>query len=377
MVGVPSATAADQLTLDWSVADRLNGRPNIDETAPLRPLRVHLNRDGSCPRAPAFELDGQSVTASPTRGCGFDLAPTLPGDHKLEMTAVGEHATADLKLRDYLVVSVGDSVASGEGNPDGPGPLWLETRCHRSLQSGAAQAALAVERGDRHSVITFVPLGCSGATIHKGLLNEYAGIQRNARQGALRAQLDVVAKLGRPIDALLLRPRHPLSRADRAQGADLLPGPARHGDRDARAREVHHRLHRPNPRLLTTRMSAEDFFEGLRALGYEVQRTGEEAPGGAIIEYEIPLERFIGQHIRLAFFPSGDWPLTCPSGPYVSPHLLVLNPDAGPGHPNGAVHPAPQLGPDWQYWSRPFPGWSGNGTVAQYMAHIRHLLATA
>jgi hypothetical protein len=121
-------------------------------------------------------------------------------------------------------------------------------------------------------------------------------------------------------------------------------------------------------------MSAEDFFEGLRLLGYEVELT--DSPGGAMIDYTIPVGTFIGRTVRLAFFPPGDWPLTSPSGPYVSPHLFPLNSDSSPGHPTGAVHAAPQLGPEWQYWSRPFPNWSGNGSVADYFAHIRHLFAT-
>jgi hypothetical protein len=122
-------------------------------------------------------------------------------------------------------------------------------------------------------------------------------------------------------------------------------------------------------------MPTEDFFNELKALGYEVADT-PEAPGGGIIDWEIPVGPMIGRMIRLAFFPPGDWPLTPPSGPYVSPRLLPLNSNAEPGHPSGGVHEAPQLGDDWEYWSRPATGWTGNGTVAGYFAHIRHLFAT-
>jgi hypothetical protein len=124
-------------------------------------------------------------------------------------------------------------------------------------------------------------------------------------------------------------------------------------------------------------MPAEDFFEGLRGLGYEVSKF-PQAPGAGAIDYDVPVGPRAGERIRLAFQPPGDWPLTCPSGPHVSPNLLPLNPSATNGHPSGGVHAAPHLGPDWQYWSRPFLGWgtAGRNTVAAYMAHIRHLFAT-
>lgn len=197
-------TARAVTTLDWSVTDRLNGPSTIDEAAPARQLAVRVDIVGACPRDPVFELDGGQVTTTRAGRCSFDLPVLAPGEHAVTLTNDPGKPEVKFDLRDVLVVSAGDSVASGEGNPDGPGPTWQNTRCHRSLLSGAAQAALAVERGDRHSAITFVPLGCSGATIHEGLLAEYDGIQPNARKGPLRPQIDVIKELARPVDALLL-----------------------------------------------------------------------------------------------------------------------------------------------------------------------------
>ena len=172
--------AADKVALDWSVADRLAGPASVDESAPARAvtLQVAVDSTGACPRDPRFELDGNAITSRPTAGCAFDLAPVKPGEHRLTLDGDqgDEQAEIDLDAHDLLVVSLGDSVASGEGNPDGPGIHWLEKRCHRSLRSGAAQATRAVERGDRHSVVTFVPLACSGATIDAGLLGAYDGV---------------------------------------------------------------------------------------------------------------------------------------------------------------------------------------------------------
>jgi len=204
LIATPSARAADAPILAWSVSDRLQGPTSIDERAPVIPMLVRIDVDGVCPRDPVVEVDGGEVAERAASGCGFSLPALSAGKHDLTVTS-GEHRTSiELDLRDLLVVSIGDSVASGEGTPDAAGPTWLEKRCHRSLRSGAAQAARAVELGDRRSVITLVPLGCSGATIGKGLLGAYDGIDPDAALGALEPQLDVVDGLKRPIDALLL-----------------------------------------------------------------------------------------------------------------------------------------------------------------------------
>ncbi|HEU4702693.1 MAG TPA: GDSL-type esterase/lipase family protein [Conexibacter sp.] len=199
---------AEEATLDWSVVDRLAGPASVDESAPARAaaLRVAVDAAGTCPNDPNFKLDGATIAARPAPGCAFDLAPIQPGRHTLALEGAdgGRVAQTDVDLRDLLVVSLGDSVASGEGNPDGPGIRWLERRCHRSLRSGAAQAASAVERGDRHSVVTFVPLACSGATVDTGLLGAYDGVEPNRRRGPLPPQLDVLERLRRPVDAVLL-----------------------------------------------------------------------------------------------------------------------------------------------------------------------------
>jgi hypothetical protein len=48
-------------------------------------------------------------------------------------------------------------------------------RCHRSMISGQARAALALEKADPHTSVTLVHLSCSGATITKGLKENYEG----------------------------------------------------------------------------------------------------------------------------------------------------------------------------------------------------------
>jgi lysophospholipase L1-like esterase len=169
-----------------------------------------------------------------------------------------ETKTITLTLKDYLVVSIGDSAASGEGNPDIPGkpadfgdhswweylipyynlyvladeayqwaenevasltpqiarhgswtlnmdpkPIWLDEKTHRSLFSGHAYAARRLEDLPAGTVITFLPFGRSGADIPDGLIGEHTP------EGDLignPGQIDEVrATVGtRRIDALLI-----------------------------------------------------------------------------------------------------------------------------------------------------------------------------
>ncbi|MEP3279087.1 MAG: hypothetical protein ABJN26_24260 [Stappiaceae bacterium] len=119
---------------------------------------------------------------------------------------------ATVKVRDFVVASMGDSFASGEGNPDLPTVLdaertirpryrpdskgaklsdfgvprrksrpdgtiapfssarWVDRRCHRSMYSPHARAAIALAlSGDRHHAVTYVSFACSGAEITDGV----------------------------------------------------------------------------------------------------------------------------------------------------------------------------------------------------------------
>ncbi|MBI5846340.1 MAG: hypothetical protein HZB31_00025 [Nitrospirae bacterium] len=82
---------------------------------------------------------------------------------------------------DLLVVSLGDSFASGEGAPEvsvGYEPnldimsapsyrpaRWTDHLCHRSLLSGHSLTALALARQNKHQSVTFLSFACSGAEI--------------------------------------------------------------------------------------------------------------------------------------------------------------------------------------------------------------------
>lgn len=148
-----------------------------------------------------------------------------------------------IRVRDLLIVSLGDSYGSGEGAPDVPistykgwglfgwtvpgdnlrygtwpnaEAKWVDKRCHRSAWAGAAQAARALEESDPHSSVTFISFACSGATISRettfdgnkpqgsGVLGPYRGIEpppgpsgdpnRELRANWLPPQIDALAR---------------------------------------------------------------------------------------------------------------------------------------------------------------------------------------
>jgi hypothetical protein len=125
--------------------------------------------------------------------------------------------------RDLVVASLGDSVASGEGNPHEqvrPGfpARWQDAACHRSVDAGPAVAAKRLEDADPHTSVTFVQLACSGAAIVDspevpgiddpttgGVLDSYIGQQPSA--GSLRpSQIEQLGALlgARQLDALMV-----------------------------------------------------------------------------------------------------------------------------------------------------------------------------
>jgi hypothetical protein len=173
------------------------------------------------------ERDAIPVTAS--ANCDAPVATRVrygkPTTATVDLAVPGEstrRATADIAVRDLLIAGLGDSIASGDGNPDRPVVLsdegfcfrrfasagsaeyfrpgrdrfsgdracdadhvgdsgrsewarlsarWMNAACHRSLYSYQLRAALALAIENPHLAVTFLPLACTGATINDGLFN--------------------------------------------------------------------------------------------------------------------------------------------------------------------------------------------------------------
>lgn len=124
-------------------------------------------------------------------------------------------ANRDVKVVDRFIVVMGDSYASGEGNPHVPiqygagfviaPPVWEDTRCHRSMWASSARAARALELQDPRSSVTYLTKACSGATIAEGILGEYEGIE-DTSSPKLPPQLQQVRSIvgGARIDNLVI-----------------------------------------------------------------------------------------------------------------------------------------------------------------------------
>jgi len=119
-------------------------------------------------------------------------------------------STTDVTIKDYLIVGIGDSMASGEGDPDieahHTAPAhWENRQCHRSVYSWQAAVARHFDTG-RQTSVSFIHVGCSGATIPTGLLGGYRGIEPAPDGALLPPQIQEVRRIagGRDIDALLV-----------------------------------------------------------------------------------------------------------------------------------------------------------------------------
>jgi lysophospholipase L1-like esterase len=112
-------------------------------------------------------------------------------------------------ISNILMVVMGDSYASGEGNPRNVSawlnnrsssfdPYWDEDQCNRSVHGAPAQAALKLEKSSNKTSVTLVDVSCSGATVQKGILGpQFRGIN---------SQIESVSQLigGREIDMLFM-----------------------------------------------------------------------------------------------------------------------------------------------------------------------------
>jgi lysophospholipase L1-like esterase len=108
--------------------------------------------------------DPRPITRSGVCDAVTRLDPGRPVDVRVtEPDEVGERT---ITVRRLLIVSFGDSVAAGEGNPSPRKPKWVgDPKCHRSTIAGPRQAAQAVADVQRHAVVTFLHLAGTGAWI--------------------------------------------------------------------------------------------------------------------------------------------------------------------------------------------------------------------
>ncbi|MEW6769085.1 MAG: hypothetical protein AB1342_13740 [Pseudomonadota bacterium] len=179
-----------------------------------------------------------------------------------------QRLTTQIAVRDIFIAGLGDSIASGEGNPDravelsddgfcfrsylgGPaniyfrpgrakfkgaracdtsdgqslqnwqaaGAQWFNAACHRSLYSYQTRTAIALAVRNPQIAVTYLPLACTGATIAQGLFGSQSArecaVTRsgfnctgtvNAQIAELREALNAAASRqpGRTLDLIML-----------------------------------------------------------------------------------------------------------------------------------------------------------------------------
>jgi lysophospholipase L1-like esterase len=161
-----------------------------------------------------------------------------------------QHVTGEIAVRDVLIAGLGDSIASGEGNPDRPvalsdegfcfrsylggasssyfrpsranfkggracesegnnlqtwqraGAQWFNPACHRSLYSYQTRAAIALAVQNPQIAVTYLPLACTGATIAEGLFNAQRARECVVGKNGLTCQGTVNAQIAELREAM-------------------------------------------------------------------------------------------------------------------------------------------------------------------------------
>jgi hypothetical protein len=146
--------------------------------------------------------------------CNDHVSIVVPAGKQVAVKLQTNAGQADksVKIEDQLVVGVGDSFSSGEGNPDVPaklgwtsnkerdwaadgksivdevtsGPVrkavgdyfaaqWIDRSCHRSAYSYQLRSALHLALENSAHAITFLSYACSGAEVNEGLFQPFQG----------------------------------------------------------------------------------------------------------------------------------------------------------------------------------------------------------
>lgn len=183
--------------VDFSATDPNHCGPTFTHTWFIDSVQV----DPSDPNVIAYDPATCDLSYAFPEEAVYDVGFQIT-DAQGAVVGTANHAVT---VQDFLIVSIGDSVGSGEGNPDIPRPSlrWENQQCHRSAAAGSAQAAKLLEQADPRTSVTFVHLACSGATILRGLLGSYEGIEPGP---PLDPQVQQATDLagGREIDAVMV-----------------------------------------------------------------------------------------------------------------------------------------------------------------------------
>lgn len=116
-------------------------------------------------------LDGDEHYDNPSMRGPYTRYWYFPIPSPQPTTALQTRLNSALPLNNGLLVP-GQGT---EGFVPFPAEEFWHIRSHRSTYAWPARAALALERSDPHTSVTFVHLAASGATVRQGIIGPYAG----------------------------------------------------------------------------------------------------------------------------------------------------------------------------------------------------------
>lgn len=226
--------------ISWKMAPRvavvpkggeIAALPNTPEyVSPASGYQVILDGSKTPGARPGSSYDWTVKKAGETLATFSGKAPSIAlpeGPYTVQLTVKGAKgakapltASQDIEVKSVLIVSIGDSYASGEGNPVRNGYYFIKSakwasspdpamaiqnsKAHRSTLSAPALFAQMLQDQDPHQAVTFVSVANSGATIDKGLLGPMTSVADTSY--ILPPEVDQVRQIvgDEPIDVLLV-----------------------------------------------------------------------------------------------------------------------------------------------------------------------------
>jgi lysophospholipase L1-like esterase len=235
-------------------------RDNVKESylTPVdHPITMRLTGQIPVGATCAWSLDdGEATPRQSTLDCAepvnFRARYGRPTTASVEVSSGPEapqRIATEIMVRDIFIAGLGDSIGSGEGNPDRPialsddgfcfrsylgtagaqyyrpsragykggraceapdslqvwqrqSALWLNSACHRSLYSYQTRTALALAVQYPHIAVTYLPLACTGATIADGLFGSQGARECPPTKSAASCKGTVNAQLAELREAL-------------------------------------------------------------------------------------------------------------------------------------------------------------------------------
>jgi len=247
-------------------------RDNVKEsylTPSDHPVTIRLTGQVPVGATCAWTLDGGDGPTQSTFDCAEPVnfrarygRPTVVTVDVSSGPDAPQRLTTEISVRDIFIAGLGDSIASGEGNPDRPvalaeegfcfrsylgmaytqyyrpsragykggraceapeslqvwqrqSALWFNSACHRSLYSYQTRTALALAVQYPHIAVTYLPLACTGATIADGLFGSQQARECPPTKSGANCSGKVSAQLAELREALTAaRRRQPDRRLD-------------------------------------------------------------------------------------------------------------------------------------------------------------------